>query len=119
MEPGVIPDLSRDAAYLIICSVILQWYVTWNFHEPKPGVYRWDNFADVERFLEIANELDLMVLFRPGPYACAEWEFGGLPWWLASERVLFLLLTAAWRSGNCTYHQPLDLLEVANAVSKS
>jgi beta-galactosidase len=20
-----------------------------------------------------------MVLFRPGPYVCAEWDFGGLP----------------------------------------
>ena len=69
-------------------SLLLQWYVTWNFHETKPGVYRWDGFADVERFLELANELDLMVLFRPGPYACAEWEFGGLPWWLASDTVI-------------------------------
>ena len=23
-----------------------------------------------------------MVIVRPGPYICAEWEFGGLPWWL-------------------------------------
>lgn len=50
-------------------------------------MYEWDGFADVERFLEIANELDLMVLFRPGPYACGEWEFGGFPYWLASDRV--------------------------------
>lgn len=75
-------------------SASLQWYVTWNFHEPKPGQYRWEGFADVERFLEIAQELDLMVLFRPGPYACAEWEFGGLPSWLASETVSYKLVHA-------------------------
>lgn len=23
-----------------------------------------------------------MVILRPGPYVCAEWEFGGYPWWL-------------------------------------
>ena len=68
-------------------SGCLQWYVTWNLHEPKPGVHKWDGFADVERFLEIANELDLMVFFRPGPYACGEWEFGGFPYWLASDTV--------------------------------
>jgi hypothetical protein len=61
--------------------------VTWNFHEPQPGIYKWDGFGDVERFLEIANELDLLVLLRPGPYACGEWEFGGFPAWLASEKV--------------------------------
>lgn len=33
----------------------------------------------VRRFIEIAAELDLLVIFRPGPYICAEWEFGGLP----------------------------------------
>lgn len=65
----------------------LQWYVVWNFHEPRPGVFKWDGFADVEHFLKLCSELDLMVLFRPGPYACAEWEFGGLPWWLASKSV--------------------------------
>lgn len=65
----------------------LQFYVTWNFHEPQPGVYKWDGFGDVERFLEIANELELLVLLRPGPYACGEWEFGGFPAWLASDKV--------------------------------
>ena len=24
----------------------------------------------------------MMVILRPGPYVCAEWEFGGYPWWL-------------------------------------
>ena len=28
------------------------------------------------------EELDLNVIIRPGPYICAEWEFGGLPSWL-------------------------------------
>lgn len=65
----------------------MQFYVTWNLHEPQPGVYKWDGFGDVERFLEIANDLDLMVLLRPGPYACGEWEFGGFPAWLASKKV--------------------------------
>ena len=36
-------------------------------------------FLNVTRFLEMAKEEDLLVIFRPGPYICAEWEFGGLP----------------------------------------
>ena len=50
-------------------------------------MYNWEGFADVERFLEIANELELLVFLRPGPYACGEWEFGGFPAWLGSKYV--------------------------------
>ena len=36
----------------------------------------------MEKFIEIAKELGLYVLLRPGPYICAEHNGGGLPWWL-------------------------------------
>ena len=35
-----------------------------------------------DRFLEAAKATDMLVLFRPGPYICGEWEMGGLPAWL-------------------------------------
>eukprot|EP00884_Botryococcus_braunii_P002882 jgi/Botrbrau1/12595/Bobra.0169s0123.1 len=38
-------------------------------------------------FLNLVQKLDLLVLLRPGPYICAEWDFGGFPWWLASSAV--------------------------------
>lgn len=34
---------------------------------------------NIREFLRIAQEEDLFVIFRPGPYICNEWEFGGLP----------------------------------------
>ena len=37
------------------------------------------NFLDIVSYLQIAQEEDLFVILRPGPYICAEWEFGGLP----------------------------------------
>ena len=40
---------------------------------------------DVAKFCRIAQEEGLWVVLRPGPYTCAEWEFGGLPWWLMKE----------------------------------
>jgi len=64
-------------------------YVPWNLHEPMPGQHRYTGFADLESFLGVAHELGLMVLLRPGPYICAEWDFGGLPWWLANPAVRF------------------------------
>ena len=60
----------------------VQTYVPWNFHEPTPGVYVWDGDRDVVQFIKTAQEVGLLVILRPGPYICAEWEMGGLPSWL-------------------------------------
>lgn len=57
-------------------------YTCWNLHEPKEGEFNFDGMLDIERFIEIATELGLYVILRPGPYICAEWDFGGLPAWL-------------------------------------
>ena len=70
------------------CVFILQLYIPWNYHERYPGQYTWDGMADVFSFIELIQELDMVVLLRVGPYICAEWDFGGLPWWLGSSQVL-------------------------------
>ncbi len=57
-------------------------YLFWNFHERTPGEFTWEDQADVVEFCKIAQEEGLWVMLRPGPYSCAEWEMGGLPWWL-------------------------------------
>ena len=57
-------------------------YLFWNAHEPQPGQFNWSGQADIASFCRIAQEEGLWVVLRPGPYACAEWEMGGLPWWL-------------------------------------
>ncbi len=57
-------------------------YVFWNLHEPTPGRFDWSGQADDAEFCRVAQEEGLWVILRPVPYACAEWEMGGLPWWL-------------------------------------
>lgn len=58
-------------------------YVFWNYHETAPGVWDFKSESrNIAEFIKIAGEEGLMVILRPGPYACAEWEFGGYPWWL-------------------------------------
>ncbi len=59
-------------------------YTCWNLHERKEGQFDFSGGVDIERFIQIAEKLDLNVIVRPGPYICAEWEFGGLPSWLLS-----------------------------------
>ena len=57
-------------------------YTCWNLHEPKENVFDFSGMLDLEAYIDIANELGLNVILRPGPYICAEWEMGGLPAWL-------------------------------------
>ncbi|MFE2916902.1 glycoside hydrolase family 35 protein [Kitasatospora indigofera] len=60
-------------------------YVAWNVHEPERGRHDFDGGQDVAAFVRAAGALGLDVIVRPGPYICAEWEFGGLPGWLLAD----------------------------------
>lgn len=57
-------------------------YLFWDRHEPMPGKFKFSDDVDVAEFCRLAQAEGLHVILRPGPYACAEWDFGGLPWWL-------------------------------------
>lgn len=61
-------------------------YVPWNFHEPRKGEFVFEGMFDVEKFIKTAQDLGLYVIIRPGPYICAEWDFGGLPAWLLKDK---------------------------------
>jgi beta-galactosidase len=60
-------------------------YLFWNFHQWDQGRFDWSGQADAAEFCRLAQQEGLWVILRPGPYACAEWEMGGLPWWLLKK----------------------------------
>ena len=60
-------------------------YVFWNEHEPSPGVYDFSGQRDIAEFIREAQSEGLYVILRPGPYVCAEWEWGGYPAWLLKD----------------------------------
>ncbi|KAK2839709.1 hypothetical protein Q5P01_013449 [Channa striata] len=80
----------------------IQVYVPWNFHEAVQGVHNFTGDRDLERFLDLANQTGLLVILRPGPYICAEWEMGGLPAWLLQKPNIIL------RSADTDYVQALS-----------
>jgi beta-galactosidase len=63
-------------------------YVFWNLHEPQKGKFDFTGNNDVAEFVKIAQQEGLWVILRPSPYVCAEWEFGGYPYWLQNEKGL-------------------------------
>ena len=65
-------------------------YVFWNYHEPQPGVWDFSGNHDLAAFMELCKKNGMWVIVRPGPYVCAEWEMGGLPWWLLKDRSIKL-----------------------------
>jgi len=63
-------------------------YVFWNYHEEAPGKWNFSGEKNLQKFIKTAQEVGLYVIIRPGPYVCAEWEFGGYPWWLQKNKDL-------------------------------
>ncbi|MBQ4295560.1 MAG: beta-galactosidase, partial [Prevotella sp.] len=61
-------------------------YVFWNIHEQQEGVFDFTGNNDVAAFCRLAQKNGMYVIVRPGPYVCAEWEMGGLPWWLLKKK---------------------------------
>lgn len=61
-------------------------YVFWNSHEPREDQFDFTGQNDLRKFVKLCQENDMKVILRPGPYVCAEWEMGGLPWWLLKKK---------------------------------
>lgn len=61
-------------------------YSFWNSHEPRKDQFDFSGQNDIRTFIKLCQKNDLKVILRPGPYVCAEWEMGGLPWWLLKKK---------------------------------
>lgn len=78
-------------------------YLIWNYHELSNGSFDYSSKQkDFTAFVELCQQNDLVVLFRPGPYICGEWDFGGLPSYLLFDRDIKLR-----HNDNKNYTEPL------------
>ncbi|NMG11794.1 beta-galactosidase, partial [Brasilonema sp. UFV-L1] len=80
----------------------IETYVAWNFHEPAPGHFGFTGDKDFEAFLAECERQGMYVIVRPGPYICAEWDYGGFPAWLQT------LPDVAFRTMNPAYLEAVD-----------
>jgi beta-galactosidase len=61
------------------CNTIAA-YIFWNYHETEQGTYDFTNGNhNLQEFFKIVQEEGMWLIVRPGPYVCAEWDFGGIP----------------------------------------
>lgn len=100
----VVPEYWEDRLLkLKACGFnTVETYVAWNMHEPKPGEFCFEGICDIVKFIELAQEIGLYVIVRPGPYICTEWEFGGLPAWLLKDQGMRI---------RCSYKPYLDAVD--------
>lgn len=71
------------------CNTV-ETYVPWNMHEPEEGKFCFEGKINLEKFIKMAGDIGLMVIVRPSPFICAEWEFGGMPAWLLTKEQIRL-----------------------------
>jgi len=64
-------------------------YMAWNWHEAQEGQFDFTGERDLPKWLKLIQDLGLYCIARPGPYICSEWNFGGLPNWMATKEVEF------------------------------
>ncbi|KAJ1305575.1 hypothetical protein OPQ81_000575 [Rhizoctonia solani] len=76
-------------------------YLHWGITEGKPGVLNFEGHRSVTKFLDIAKDVGILVIVRPGPYINAETSGGGFPGWLTNfkdaARSNGTDFTAAWK----------------------
>jgi beta-galactosidase len=111
------PDLWEDRLRRLRAMGLnaIETYIPWNFHERHRGAVDFTGPRDVRRFARIAGELGLDVILRPGPYVCAEWDFGGLPAWIMGVAPLglrtsdpsYLAALDTWFDAVCAEIRPL------------
>lgn len=112
------------------CNTIAA-YVFWNYHEATEGKFDYTTGnRDIAAFIKICQEEKMWVLLRPGPYVCAEWDFGGLPVYLlkypdikircldsrymaATERYIHSLATVV-KPLQCVNGGPILMVQVEN-----
>ncbi|XP_010547680.1 PREDICTED: beta-galactosidase 6-like isoform X2 [Tarenaya hassleriana] len=61
---------------------VIETYVFWNLHEPKPGQYDFSGRNDLVKFIKEVQSQGLYLCLRIGPFIEAEWNYGGFPFWL-------------------------------------
>lgn len=83
VHPDLWADRIRKAKLMGLNTI--ETYVAWNAHAPSRSSFSFEDGLDLGRFLDLVAAEGMHAIVRPGPYICAEWTNGGLPYWLFTD----------------------------------
>jgi len=93
-------------------------YIAWNWHEENEGEFNFKGDRDLNRWLTLAEELGLYIIARPGPYICAEWDFGGFPNWLIPKECKLRSLESNYIRYCARYFDKVDEIIKPHLIKK-
>ncbi|KAL2168873.1 hypothetical protein VTG60DRAFT_6775 [Thermothelomyces hinnuleus] len=122
-----VPELWEDVLQKIKAMGLrmVSIYTHWGFHAPTPGKVDFSTGPhNITRFLEMARDVGLYVMVRPGPYINGELNAGGLALWATTGEYGSLRLndsafTEAWtpyQDGIAQVTRPFQLTEDGTVI---
>ncbi|KAJ6453970.1 glycoside hydrolase family 35 protein [Mycena sanguinolenta] len=101
------PDLWYDILQKFKASgfngVSVYWF--WGLLAPNPNEVRFTQHNDLARFFQVAKDVGILVIVRPGPYINAEAAAGGIPGWATNVPGLARTNNTAYRAAWLPYVQ--------------
>ena len=65
-------------------------YLCWSFHNPRKDFWDFEGYKNIRTLFQVAKDLNMFIILRPGPYINAEVSAGGLPYWLMKQKDVVL-----------------------------
>jgi beta-galactosidase GanA len=93
-------------------------YFDWDYQSPSPGVYDFTGVRDMNEFLNMAQQVGLYVIARPGPYINAETDGGGIPAWLLTAPNGTRSAVQPYLSAALQWFSEIDSIIAAHQITK-
>ncbi|KAK4150853.1 glycoside hydrolase superfamily [Chaetomidium leptoderma] len=122
-----VPELWEDMLQKIKATGMrmVSIYTHWGFHAPTPDKIDLSTGAhNLTRFLEMARDIGLYVMVRPGPYINGELSAGGMPLWtttgeygaLRSNGTAYTKAWTPYQDGIARATKPFQLTEDGTVI---
>ncbi|HEU5333869.1 MAG TPA: beta-galactosidase [Actinocrinis sp.] len=93
-------------------------YFDWDYSSPAPGVYDFTGVRDMNEFLNLAQQVGLYVIARPGPYINAETDGGGIPSWVLTLPGGLRTAAEPYLSAALQWFSQIDAIVAAHQITR-
>jgi len=93
-------------------------YFNWDYTSPSPGAYDFTGVRDMNEFLNLAQQVGLYVIARPGPYINAETDGGGIPSWVLTSPDGYRSDTEPYLSAALQWFSEIDAIIAPHQITR-